>query len=108
MNYEGGSSYGYSNPRGGGGGWQSNKGGWSRGGGASSATPTGPGGSGRAAQLGAHDSGFKVGQTVNHARFGQGVIVGLEGSGEDARAQIQFKRDGVKWLALAVAKLEAV
>jgi len=36
------------------------------------------------------------------------VIVGLEGSGEDARAQIHFKRDGVKWLALAIAKLEPV
>jgi len=35
------------------------------------------------------------------------VIVALEGSGEDARAQIHFKRDGVKWLALAIAKIEA-
>ena len=107
MNYEGGSSYGYSNPRGGGNSWPSNKGGWNRGGSSGSA-PTGPGGGGKAAQLGAHDSGFRVGQTVSHARFGQGVIVGLEGSGEDARAQIQFKRDGVKWLALAVAKLDPV
>jgi DNA helicase-2/ATP-dependent DNA helicase PcrA len=54
-----------------------------------------------------HDSGFRIGQNVAHARFGQGVIVALEGSGEDARAQIHFKRDGVKWLALAVAKIEA-
>jgi DNA helicase-2/ATP-dependent DNA helicase PcrA len=68
---------------------------------------SGAGGSGRAIQLGVHDSGFRVGQTVNHARFGPGVIVGLEGSGQDARAQIQFKRDGLKWLALSVAKLEA-
>ena len=61
-----------------------------------------------ATALGAHDSGFRIGQTVSHARFGQGVIVGLEGSGEDARAQIHFKRDGVKWLALAIAKIEPV
>jgi DNA helicase-2/ATP-dependent DNA helicase PcrA len=73
-----------------------------------SGSASGPGATGKAAQLGAHDSGFRVGQTVSHARFGQGVIIGLEGSGEDARAQIQFKRDGVKWLALAVAKLNAV
>jgi DNA helicase-2/ATP-dependent DNA helicase PcrA len=70
-------------------------------------SPAGAGGGGRAVQLGAHDSGFRVGQAVNHARFGSGVIVGLEGSGADARAHIQFKRDGLKWLALSVAKLEA-
>ena len=60
----------------------------------------------QAQNFGKHDSGFKVGQAVQHARFGAGVIVGLEGSGEEARAQIHFKRDGVKWLALSVAKLE--
>lgn len=67
-----------------------------------------PGSEGRAVSLGAHDSGLHIGQTVSHARFGQGVVIGLEGSGEDARAQIQFKRDGTKWLALSVAKLEPV
>ena len=30
----------------------------------------------------------------------------LEGSGSDARAQINFGRQGVKWLALGVAKLD--
>jgi DNA helicase-2/ATP-dependent DNA helicase PcrA len=45
---------------------------------------------------------------VKHARFGQGVIVGLEGSGQDARAQINFQREGTKWLALSVAKLDPV
>jgi DNA helicase-2/ATP-dependent DNA helicase PcrA len=33
------------------------------------------------------------------------VIVTLEGAGEDARAQVNFGRHGVKWLALAVARL---
>ncbi len=74
---------------------------------AASSSSGGAGGGGRAVQLGAHDSGFRVGQAVTHARFGSGVIVGLEGSGADARAHIQFKRDGLKWLALSVAKLEA-
>lgn len=51
--------------------------------------------------------GFWVGQNVAHAKFGEGVIVNLEGSGSDARAQVNFGREGMKWLALSVAKLEA-
>jgi DNA helicase-2/ATP-dependent DNA helicase PcrA len=51
---------------------------------------------------------WRVGQAVSHARFGDGVIVDLEGSGDDARAQINFGPHGVKWLALSVAKLTAV
>jgi DNA helicase-2/ATP-dependent DNA helicase PcrA len=51
---------------------------------------------------------WRVGQNVAHARFGEGVIVAIEGSGEDARAQINFGRQGLKWLALSIAKLERV
>lgn len=51
--------------------------------------------------------GFRIGQTVSHAKFGQGVIVSSEGAGDDARLQINFGRQGMKWLALAYAKLEA-
>ncbi len=54
-----------------------------------------------------HGTGFHVGQNVAHARFGDGVIVAIEGSGDDARAQVRFEREGTKWLALSVAKLEA-
>lgn len=54
----------------------------------------------------ASGSGYRIGQTVRHAKFGEGVIVNLEGGGEDARAQINFGGAGMKWLALAVAKLE--
>ena len=43
-----------------------------------------------------------------HNKFGEGVIITLEGSGEDARAQVNFGRHGVKWLALAIAKLTPV
>jgi len=32
----------------------------------------------------------------------------LEDGGTDAKAQVKFKRHGEKWLALAVAKLQAV
>ncbi|MGZ8994764.1 MAG: hypothetical protein ACXW16_12180, partial [Burkholderiaceae bacterium] len=49
--------------------------------------------------------GYRIGQSVNHARFGEGVVINLEGNGDDARAQINFGPQGVKWLSLAVAKL---
>lgn len=52
--------------------------------------------------------GLKVGQKVFHAKFGEGTVLTLEGSGDDARAQINFPRHGVKWLALSVAKLTPV
>ena len=51
---------------------------------------------------------WRIGQTVAHAKFGEGVILGIEGSGSDARVQVNFGRQGVKWLALSVARLEAV
>ena len=51
--------------------------------------------------------GFRIGQNVVHAKFGAGVIVDAEGHGEDARVQVNFGRQGVKWLAVAVAKLQA-
>lgn len=62
----------------------------------------------RAAQRFDRGIAFRVGQSVAHARFGEGVIVNIEGGGDDARVQVNFGREGVKWLALAVAKLQAV
>jgi DNA helicase-2/ATP-dependent DNA helicase PcrA len=35
-------------------------------------------------------------------------VLATEGAGDDARAQIQFGRHGVKWLALSVAKLTQI
>ena len=49
--------------------------------------------------------GLRVGQNVTHAKFGVGVIVAAEGSGEEARVQVNFGKPGVKWLLLRVAKL---
>ena len=49
---------------------------------------------------------FRVGQGVKHARFGEGTIIGLSGSGLEAQAQIQFRDVGLKTLALGVAKLD--
>ena len=53
-------------------------------------------------------SPWRMGQSVRHAKFGEGVVVNLEGSGTDARIQINFGSAGMKWLALAIVKLEAV
>ena len=50
--------------------------------------------------------GLRIGQGVRHAKFGEGVVVRLQGSGSDARAQINFGAFGVKELLLAVAKLQ--
>jgi DNA helicase-2/ATP-dependent DNA helicase PcrA len=52
--------------------------------------------------------GLRMGQSVFHTKFGEGVIVTLEGSGEDARAQVNFGRHGMKWLQLSLAKLTPV
>jgi DNA helicase-2/ATP-dependent DNA helicase PcrA len=50
---------------------------------------------------------WRVGQSVRHAKFGVGVIIGAEGRGSDARVQVNFRDSGVKWLALDYARLEA-
>jgi DNA helicase-2/ATP-dependent DNA helicase PcrA len=57
---------------------------------------------------GAEAGGLRVGQGVFHNKFGEGVVVTLEGGGADARAQINFGRHGMKWLALSVAKLTPI
>jgi DNA helicase-2/ATP-dependent DNA helicase PcrA len=51
---------------------------------------------------------FTIGQNVFHTKFGEGRVTGLEGNDADARAQVNFKRHGVKWLQLSIAKLAAI
>jgi len=52
--------------------------------------------------------GLRSGMQVFHNKFGEGTVLMLEGTGDDARAQVKFARHGVKWLALSVAKLTPV
>ena len=59
-------------------------------------------------QRSATTSGWRSGQAVTHPKFGEGMIVNLEGSGADARVQVNFRNTGVKWLALEYAKLTAI
>lgn len=54
------------------------------------------------------DRHYRIGQGVRHARFGDGTIIGLSGSGQDAQAQIQFRDVGAKTLALGIAKLDVI
>jgi DNA helicase-2/ATP-dependent DNA helicase PcrA len=54
-----------------------------------------------------HAGGFRIGQSVRHAKFGLGIIVAAEGRGSDARVQVNFGAPGMKWLALEYAKLTA-
>jgi len=62
----------------------------------------------RSVTAGASGPSLRVGQSVFHTKFGEGVILTLEGNGNDARAQVNFGRHGAKWLALGVAKLTPI
>jgi len=59
-------------------------------------------------QKAAPSHGIKVAMKVFHTKFGEGQVLAVEGAGADARAQVNFPRHGVKWLALSVAKLTPV
>ena len=52
------------------------------------------------------DDVWKMGQKVYHAKFGQGTIINVEGSGQATRLQIAFQGNGIKWLIAKMAKLE--
>ena len=51
---------------------------------------------------------WRMGQKVVHAKFGIGIIVNFEGTGSDARVQVNFENSGTKWLLVEYAKLVTV
>ena len=51
-------------------------------------------------------TGFQLGQRVTHRKFGEGIVLNYEGSGDHARVQVNFDEFGSKWLVLAYAKLQ--
>jgi DNA helicase-2/ATP-dependent DNA helicase PcrA len=53
-------------------------------------------------------SGLALGQSVNHAKFGGGVVLNFEGAGASARVQVNFDSAGSKWLVLQYANLQAL
>jgi len=59
-------------------------------------------------QAAAPVNGISVGQRVMHAKFGEGVVINLEGSGAHARVEVNFEYAGTKWLVMAYANLQPV
>ena len=52
------------------------------------------------------ETGLFVGQRVNHARFGDGIVLNLEGQGPQSRVQVNFEDAGSKWLIASMANLQ--
>jgi DNA helicase II / ATP-dependent DNA helicase PcrA len=50
--------------------------------------------------------GMRLGGRVRHGKFGDGVILNVEGNGAQARVQVSFERQGTKWLMVQYANLE--
>ena len=50
--------------------------------------------------------GMRLGGRVRHGKFGEGVILNVEGNGAHARVQVSFERQGTKWLMVQYANLE--
>jgi DNA helicase II / ATP-dependent DNA helicase PcrA len=51
---------------------------------------------------------MRLGSRVRHAKFGDGVVLNFEGNGPQARIQVNFERQGTKWLMISYANLEVV
>src|ERR1700734_1067436 len=53
-------------------------------------------------------SNMRRGSRVRHSKFGDGVVLNFEGNGPHARIQVNFERQGTKWLMLSYANLKVV
>jgi len=51
---------------------------------------------------------MRMGSRVRHSKFGDGVVLNFEGNGPHARIQVNFERQGTKWLMLSYANLVVV
>ena len=51
-------------------------------------------------------AGVRLGARVRHGKFGEGVILNVEGNGAHARVQVNFESQGTKWLMVQYANLE--
>jgi len=51
-------------------------------------------------------AGVRLGGRVRHGKFGDGVILNVEGNGPHARVQVNFEHQGTKWLMIQYANLE--
>ncbi len=81
---------------------------WQRGSGLGSVVGAGRVDAAPALTPSAPSHGLREGMNVFHGKFGEGVVLTLEGKADDARVQVRFGRHGTKWLLVSVAKLTAV
>ena len=51
---------------------------------------------------------IRLGASVSHPKFGEGVVTNYEGSGAHARVQVEFAEAGSKWLVMAYANLNVL
>jgi DNA helicase-2/ATP-dependent DNA helicase PcrA len=70
--------------------------------------PRGPGGGPVTGAVGAEKLGLRVGDDVTHDKFGEGVIIGIEGEGDKAEALVRFRDVGEKRLLLSWAPLKRI
>lgn len=56
----------------------------------------------------AKDTGIRIGCSVVHAKFGKGIVLGCEGAGSSARVQVNFEKEGCKWLVVSYANLDVL
>ncbi|MGH8551635.1 MAG: DNA helicase II [Methylococcales bacterium] len=62
----------------------------------------------KANRITAREPAFRLGQRVQHAKFGDGIVLQHEGDGQHARIQVNFEEAGVKWLMVSYANLQAI
>jgi DNA helicase-2/ATP-dependent DNA helicase PcrA len=61
---------------------------------------------GGAAGLETGTGGVRLGTRVRHGKFGEGIVLNVEGQGPHARVHVNFEQLGAKWLMLSLARLE--
>ena len=57
---------------------------------------------------GAERVGIRLGDDVVHEKFGEGVVIDLQGDGDKAEVRVRFVDAGEKWLLLAWAPLRRI
>ena len=57
---------------------------------------------------GSKDGKLTLGQRVSHTKFGEGVILNLEGDGDNMRIQVNFENAGSKWLVASYENLQPI
>ena len=59
-------------------------------------------------QSAAGDVGLKVGNVIEHQRFGIGKVIKIEGTGENTKATVEFRNSGTKQLLLKFARFTVI